>query len=87
MLIPPQSTYGCRFGHRHRDLAFYSPTNDDLAAVGIMLDGCTLENGPMVLSHGHSLRYPGDGAVPSLATGRTGSVSQVHRRERHFTQR
>jgi hypothetical protein len=57
------------------------------SAVGIMLDGCTLKNGPMVLSRSHSPRYPGDGPVPRLATGRTGSVNQVHRRERHFTQR
>jgi phytanoyl-CoA hydroxylase len=31
----------------HQDWAFYPHTNDDLAAVGIMLDDCDLENGPI----------------------------------------
>jgi ectoine hydroxylase-related dioxygenase (phytanoyl-CoA dioxygenase family) len=33
----------------HQDWAFYPHTNDDLAAVGIMLDDCDLENGPMMV--------------------------------------
>jgi phytanoyl-CoA hydroxylase len=36
----------------HQDWAFYPHTNDDLAAVGIMLDDCTLENGPMMVLPG-----------------------------------
>jgi hypothetical protein len=53
-----------------------------------MLDDSTLENGPMlVLSGSHSPWYPGDGAVPRLAAGRTGSVCQVQRREHHFIER
>jgi len=31
----------------HQDWAFYPHTNDDLAAVGVMLDDITPENGPM----------------------------------------
>jgi ectoine hydroxylase-related dioxygenase (phytanoyl-CoA dioxygenase family) len=33
----------------HQDWAFYPHTNDDLAAVGIMLDDCGMENGPMMV--------------------------------------
>jgi phytanoyl-CoA hydroxylase len=36
----------------HQDWAFYPHTNDDLAAVGIMLDDCNLENGPMMIIPG-----------------------------------
>ncbi|HZT86459.1 MAG TPA: phytanoyl-CoA dioxygenase family protein [Stellaceae bacterium] len=36
----------------HQDWAFYPHTNDDLAAVGIMLDDCTRENGPMMVVPG-----------------------------------
>jgi phytanoyl-CoA hydroxylase len=36
----------------HQDWAFYPHTNDDLAAVGIMLDDCTPENGPMLVLPG-----------------------------------
>jgi ectoine hydroxylase-related dioxygenase (phytanoyl-CoA dioxygenase family) len=36
----------------HQDWAFYPHTNDDLAAVGIMLDDCDLENGPMMVVPG-----------------------------------
>jgi ectoine hydroxylase-related dioxygenase (phytanoyl-CoA dioxygenase family) len=32
----------------HQDWAFYPHTNDDLAAVGVMMDDCTLENGPLL---------------------------------------
>jgi phytanoyl-CoA hydroxylase len=31
----------------HQDWAFYPHTNDDLAAVGVMLDDIDLDNGPM----------------------------------------
>lgn len=36
----------------HQDWAFYPHTNDDLLAVGIMLDDCALENGPLLLLPG-----------------------------------
>lgn len=36
----------------HQDWAFYPHTNDDLAAVGIMLDDCTMENGPLLVVPG-----------------------------------
>ena len=39
----------------HQDWAFYPHTNDDLAAVGIMLDDCQLENGPMLMIPGSHL--------------------------------
>ena len=39
----------------HQDWAFYPHTNDDLAAVGIMLDDCELENGPMMVIPGSHL--------------------------------
>src|SRR3954453_8359499 len=39
----------------HQDWAFYPHTNDDLAAVGIMLDDCDLENGPMMVIPGSHL--------------------------------
>ena len=36
----------------HQDWAFYPHTNDDLLAVGVMLDDCTLENGPLMVVPG-----------------------------------
>jgi phytanoyl-CoA hydroxylase len=36
----------------HQDCAFYPHTNDDLAAVGIMLDDVDTENGPMLIVPG-----------------------------------
>jgi len=36
----------------HQDWAFYPHTNDDLAAVGIMLDDVDRENGPMLVVPG-----------------------------------
>lgn len=36
----------------HQDWAFYPHTNDDLAAVGIMLDAMTMQNGPMLVVPG-----------------------------------
>lgn len=36
----------------HQDWAFYPHTNDDLAAVGVMLDDCDRENGPMLMIPG-----------------------------------
>jgi ectoine hydroxylase-related dioxygenase (phytanoyl-CoA dioxygenase family) len=36
----------------HQDWAFYPHTNDDLLAVGVMLDDYTLENGPLLVVPG-----------------------------------
>ncbi|HTV43774.1 MAG TPA: phytanoyl-CoA dioxygenase family protein [Stellaceae bacterium] len=36
----------------HQDWAFYPHTNEDLAAVGIMLDDCEMDNGPMMVVPG-----------------------------------
>src|SRR5215467_10982933 len=36
----------------HQDWAFYPHTNDDLLAVGVMLDDCVLENGPLLVVPG-----------------------------------
>ena len=36
----------------HQDWAFYPHTNDDLAAVGVMLDDMTPDNGPMLMLPG-----------------------------------
>lgn len=36
----------------HQDWAFYPHTNDDVLAVGLYLDDCTLENGPMLVIPG-----------------------------------
>lgn len=36
----------------HQDWAFYPHTNDDLLAVGVMLDDCALENGPLMVIPG-----------------------------------
>lgn len=39
----------------HQDWAFYPHTNQDLAAVGIMLDDCEPDNGPMMVLPGSHL--------------------------------
>ncbi len=36
----------------HQDWAFYPHTNDDLAAVGVMMDDMELENGPLLILPG-----------------------------------
>jgi ectoine hydroxylase-related dioxygenase (phytanoyl-CoA dioxygenase family) len=36
----------------HQDWAFYPHTNDDLAAVGVMMDDCEMENGPLLVIPG-----------------------------------
>ncbi len=36
----------------HQDWAFYPHTNDDLLAIGVMLDDIELENGPMLVMPG-----------------------------------
>lgn len=36
----------------HQDWPFYPHTNDDLTAVGVMLDDCSMENGPLMIVPG-----------------------------------
>jgi phytanoyl-CoA hydroxylase len=36
----------------HQDWAFYPHTNEDLVAVGVMLDDCTSDNGPLLVVPG-----------------------------------
>lgn len=36
----------------HQDWAFYPHTNDDLLAVGVMIEDCTMENGPLMVIPG-----------------------------------
>src|SRR5436305_4157244 len=36
----------------HQDWAFYPHTNDDLLAIGVLLDGCDLDNGPILVTPG-----------------------------------
>ena len=36
----------------HQDWAFYPHTNDDLAAVGVMMDDMAMENGPLLIVPG-----------------------------------
>ncbi len=36
----------------HQDWAFYPHTNDDMLAVGVMLEDCTVENGAMLMIPG-----------------------------------
>ncbi|MEM7561529.1 MAG: phytanoyl-CoA dioxygenase family protein [Pseudomonadota bacterium] len=36
----------------HQDWAFYPYTNDDLLAVGVMIEDCTAENGPLLVIPG-----------------------------------
>jgi phytanoyl-CoA hydroxylase len=39
----------------HQDWAFYPHTNDDILAIGVMLDDMTLENGPLMVTPGTHL--------------------------------
>jgi phytanoyl-CoA hydroxylase len=40
----------------HQDWAFYPHTNDDILAIGVLLDDCDLSNGPMLVSPGTHTR-------------------------------
>jgi len=40
----------------HQDWAFYPHTNDDLLAIGLYLDDCGLENGPLMVIPGSHTR-------------------------------
>ena len=50
----------------HQDWAFYPHTNDDLLAVGVMIEDCTPENGP---AHDPSRLPPGRAPSITIATG------------------
>jgi len=50
----------------HQDWAFYPHTNDDILAIGVMLDDTSLENGPLLCTPGSHLgpvfnHHGGDG--------------------------
>ena len=65
----------------HQDWAFYPHTNDDLAAVGVMMDDMELENGPLMV-------IPGTHKGPVLdhhAEGRFCGAMDPARREVDFT--
>ena len=61
----------------HQDWAFYPHTNDDLLAAGILLEGCTADNGPMMVIPGshkgpvHDHHHDGSfiGALDPIALG------------------
>src|SRR5262249_4173109 len=36
----------------HQDWAFYPHTNDDILAIGVLLDDCDISNGPMLVTPG-----------------------------------
>jgi phytanoyl-CoA hydroxylase len=36
----------------HQDWAFYPHTNDDILEVGVMIEDCTMENGPLLMIPG-----------------------------------
>jgi hypothetical protein len=40
----------------HQDWAFYPHTNDDLLAIGVMLDDMDLDNGPLLVFRSHTGR-------------------------------
>ena len=40
----------------HQDWAFYPHTNDDVLAIGVLLDDCDLANGPMLVTPGTHTR-------------------------------
>jgi phytanoyl-CoA hydroxylase len=80
----------------HQDWAFYPHTNDDLAAVGVMMDDTALENGPLMIVPGFDHHANGRfcGAMdPSRGevdfnkavalTGRAGSITVHHVRAVH----
>jgi phytanoyl-CoA hydroxylase len=62
----------------HQDWAFYPHTNDDILEVGVMIEDCTMENGPLlvipgshrgpVFDHHHQGYFAGaiDPAAPGL---------------------
>ena len=71
----------------HQDWAFYPHTNDDILAVGIMLEDCDLENGPLhvipgthtgpVFDHHHGGYFVGAIAPEDLAPIIDGAVALI----------
>ena len=61
----------------HQDWAFYPHTNDDILAVGIMLDDATSDNGPLMV-------VPGSHRGPSSTITRTATSAArwIRRRSR-----
>lgn len=61
----------------HQDWAFYPHTNTDLCAVGVMMDDCGLENGPLLCMpgshkgpiHDHHVDGVFSGAIDPVASG------------------
>ncbi|MBI3910391.1 MAG: phytanoyl-CoA dioxygenase family protein [Armatimonadetes bacterium] len=66
----------------HQDIAFYPHTNDDLLAVGMALDDCTLENGCMLMipgSHnGPVLNHHQDGIFVGAIDGERDQIDLSH---------
>ncbi len=62
----------------HQDWAFYPHTNDDVLATGILLDDCSVENGPMLMipgSHrGRLYDHHSDGAFCGAITGELNQI-------------
>ena len=53
--LQAQHQAGARAASRwkwHQDWAFYPHTNDDILEVGVMIEDCTLDNGPMLMIPG-----------------------------------
>jgi len=63
----------------HQDWAYYPMTNDDMLAVGVMIEDCTLDNGPLMVIPGshtgtvydHHQRGRFVGGIPVAALGET----------------
>lgn len=71
----------------HQDWAFYPHTNDDILEVGVMIEDCTMENGPLlmipgshrgpVFDHHHRGHFAGaiDPAALGLDLGRAVAIT------------
>ena len=63
----------------HQDWAFYPHTNDDVLAIGILLDDCDFENGPMLMvpgSHrGRVYDHHTDGVFCGAITGELNQIA------------
>lgn len=56
----------------HQDYAFYPQTNQDMLAVGIMIEDCTEENGPLMVVPGSHRGTGGIGGGPIYDHHQTG---------------
>jgi ectoine hydroxylase-related dioxygenase (phytanoyl-CoA dioxygenase family) len=62
----------------HQDWAFYPHTNDDVLAIGILLDDCDIENGPMLMIPGsHRGRVYDHHAAGHFCGAITGELNQI----------